>query len=60
MLPKFSEEVPKTFFELFEHFAGGRNWPDRDRVDMLQVFSLAKLRKPTRPSVVRTLATMIR
>ena len=36
MLPKFSEEEPKTFFELFEHIAEGRNWPDRDRVDMLR------------------------
>lgn len=36
MLPPFNEDEPETFFELFERVADGRQWPERDRCDMLQ------------------------
>lgn len=36
LVPKFDEGDPNKFFSLFERIANTRNWPDSERVVMLQ------------------------
>lgn len=36
LVPKFNEKDPDTFFTLFERIADVKEWPDADRILMLQ------------------------